>query len=341
MLVVSESGKILIDSLPDSECRHCIIQNTNDGYGSIQCPLSSTKHRLGIVRAGKSSLYVCDNKQKTTNNFRSTLLALQYGAKSLESLLEGVRVEVIKQVKKEIDVFKHNIEHINGDASNTFYSLVPQRIFLSNFTHSREIVLEKVKTDPEFAATTLSRLARYNQNIKAEISVISKLNDSSYSPIKSSGNPRNAIMINVYMLYPDFKDKNVYMDIEEFRENLNICFEELQVATFYLIENAAKYTLPDSRLSVRFRKKRNELHISFEMTSIYVLPDEENAIFEDGFKGEMAKQTGKSGKGLGLSRARRLIHLCGGELSLEPGESSDEKDGIQYAINKFIISLPI
>lgn len=341
VLFVSGNGRILVDTMPDPNCRNCILKNTNQGYGSIICPLAASKQRLGHMKSGNLVLYVCDNKQKTTSNFRSMLLALQHGMKSLEELSDSLRDEVFKQVKKEIDVFKHNIEHINGDASNTFYSLVPQRTFLSNFTHSREIVLERVNSDPEFAATTLTRLARYNQNIKAEISVISKLNDPLYTPSRSSGNPRNAIMINFYMLFPDFKDKGVYVDIGEYRENHDICFEELQVATFYLIENAAKYTLPGSRLSVQFTKQRSELTICFEMTSVYVLPDEEESIFEDGYKGEMAIKSKKSGKGLGLFRARRLIHLCGGDLSFEPGESQSILNDIQYADNKFIISLPL
>lgn len=341
VLLVSENGKILVDRMLAPDCRNCIINNTKQGYGSITCPIVASKQRLGLLKSGNSVLYVCDNKQKTTNNFHSMLVALQLGMKSLEDLSSSLRDDVIKQVKKEIDVFKHNIEHINGDASNTFYSLVPQRTFLRNFTQSREIVLEKVQSDPEFAATTLVRLARYNQNIKAEISVISKLNDPLYTPSKSLGNPRNAIMINFYMLFPDFKEKSVYVDIEEYRDNHRICFEELQVATFYLIENAAKYTLPGSNLAVRFVRNRSELAICFEMISVYVLPDEEVAIFEDGFKGEMAIKSKKSGKGLGLSRARRLIHLCGGELAFEPGECLSTQDGIQYANNKFTISLPI
>lgn len=76
------------------------------------------------------------------------------------------------------------------------------------------------------------------------------------------------------------------------------------------------------------------------MTSLYINQDEETAIFNEGYSGVVAQKLRLAGKGIGMYRARRLIELNNGTLTVEAGEAVNI-DGIDYAENKFIIALPI
>ena len=79
------------------------------------------------------------------------------------------------------------------------------------------------------------------------------------------------------------------------------------------------------------------------MYSLYITEADESTIFEECFKGDQAKRTGRSGKGIGLYRSNRLIRsICHGELLLNPGpDRMKEDDGFDYANNDFIIVLPL
>ena len=76
------------------------------------------------------------------------------------------------------------------------------------------------------------------------------------------------------------------------------------------------------------------------MKSLYIQDGEEQEIFNEGYSGVLAKKTALSGKGIGMYRAKRLIELNNGTITIEPGEFPQNIKGIEYADNKFIITLP-
>ena len=179
-------------------------------------------------------------------------------------------------------------------------------------------------------------------NIKTELSVVSKLNNPDGKPSFNIGNPRDAIMSSVYMLYPVFKMKKVYVKIAENWEKFDIDYDALQVASFYIIENATKYIERDSIFNIGFTRTQHSFLVEFAMSSLYIEESEEHHIFDEGYRGLQAVNASKKGKGIGLYRAKRLAHYFGGELLLEAGRKPRQgKDGLTYSDNKFIIELPV
>lgn len=337
----SSSGETIINDFEDENCLFCISQNSKKGKGLIDCSIHNCKKRIYIRSSKSGNLYVCDDKEKSYKNFISLVELIYHSAKNLLEKYKQIKCSARESARNEIDIFKHNIEHINSDAINEFYSFIPQETFVKNFRKLQELVRNELQNNKDAAVDLITRLARYNLNIKTELSIISKLYNIGSSPNFSKANPRDAIMTNIYMLYPDFKNKHVYVDVDEFWDWLEIDFEALQVASYYIIENASKYTSEKSKLRVSFSYPDNEtLNIVFSMNSLYINEAERPLIFDEGFKGEQAIKTGRSGKGIGLYRAKRLIIYCHGEFIINAGEEKFQKDGFSYADNIFIIRLP-
>lgn len=333
-------GDVIINNLPDDACIKCIRDHSHLEGTQFDCQLNSTKKRVYAKETSGESILICDDKEKSRKNFASLVEMITHSTKGLLSLADKVKSESRLSVTKEINSFKHNIEHINSNALNEFYTFVPQDDFVKNYRGLRDLVSKEIRNNHEGATDLISHLSRYNLNIKTELSVTSILNTAS-SPSFSQGNPRNAIMINVYMLYPAFKERQVYVDVDEFRDKIILDFEALQVASYYIIQNASKYTEEESRFEISFSKNSETIEILFKMKSIYIDEETEKLMFNEGYKGELAKKTEKSGKGIGLYRAKRLINFCKGTLSVEPGtDKTCGSDGLYYANNIFTITLP-
>lgn len=338
----SSCGETIINEMQDERCLSCISSNAHSGNCAIICPIEQSKKRIALRSSSIGNLYVCDDREKSTKNFISLVELFYHSSKSICEKHSSLKKQVIEAARDEIDSFKHNIEHINSDAINEFYSYIPQDTFVKNFRRLQESVDDALRKDKKGGVDLITRLARYNLNIKTELSIITKLSSEGGAPNFSRANPRDAIMTNVYMLYPDFRAKNVFVEVNEYRERFDIDFEALQVASYYIIENAAKYTNNNSRFVISFQKQKDSLRIVFNMNSLYIEPMDIPLIFDEGFKSEIAQETGLSGKGIGLYRAKRLISFCKGSLSVEAGNDSiPESNGFCYADNSFIIDLPL
>ena len=295
-----------------------------------------------MCKDNHGNLLVCDDKEKTTKNFLSMVGLLKHGRSIVTDKYNDILSEARKEAVRELDTFKHNIVHINADAINEFYSFIPQESLFNNYRQLQEIIAETVKKYPKDAVDLIARLAQYNFNLKAELSVVSKLNSPSSKPSYTNGNPRDAIMSSVYMLYPLFKKHSVHINVGNYWDKFDIDYDALQVASFYIIQNSVKYALKNSSVKIAFNRNPRNLHIIFDMTSFYIPEIEEQMIFNEGFQGKQAIASKRGGKGIGLYRAKRLVSFFEGELYLEAGENCfKETDGYIYAQNKFIIELPI
>lgn len=340
IFVQTSDKEIVLNTLPDLSCLSCIDKNVTSGIKSATCPLNNIKKRMVHKSLTQGELYICDSKERTSTNFKVLAELIEHSVPNMLSLYKKTKGDSLAKVRGEIDSLKHNIEHINSDAINEFYSFIPQETFVRRYRELLDSVKQTIKQDIDGAGDLITRLARYNLNVKTELSVFSKLNNPTAQPNYSLANPRDAIMTNIYMLYPDFKKKSVYVDVGEYYGRFNVDFEALQVATYYLIENAAKYTMRSSKMNISFTERLDVLVIEFVMKSLYVNESEDELIFTEGYKGEQAQKAGKSGKGIGLNRALRLIEFCKGKLTFEPGEDIQNNNGLKYASNTFKIFLP-
>jgi len=90
-----------------------------------------------------------------------------------------------------------------------------------------------------------------------------------------------------------------------------------------LLGNAVKFTR-EGQVVFRLRYARELAHVEIEDTGPGIAPDELAQVFEPFARGSAAGQTGSGGTGLGLTIAKMLTELMGGELTVEshPGRGT-------------------
>lgn len=342
LFLTNVKGETIIDDFTDSFCHNCILECSGKGVRSTICKLDGIKRKVILYRDELGSLLVCDDKEKTSKNFLSLVELIKHGRLSLIARHNKLKDSILRKVNRDLESFKHNIVHINSDAIHEFYAFIPQDKLFKNYRGLLEIIEDTIKNDPKDAVNLIARLAKYNFNLKTELSVISKLSNSDSKPSFTTGNPRDAVMSSAYMLYPMFKKRVVHINVGEFWDKFDIDYDALQVASFYIIENAVKYSEKNSNVNITFERTPHSLNIIFAMHSFYIGEQEEFLIFNEGFQGEQARKSKRGGKGIGMYRARKLAQFFDGDLIVEPGSYPIEgKDGFLYADNKFIITLPV
>ncbi|MBU3109956.1 HAMP domain-containing histidine kinase [Clostridium lacusfryxellense] len=82
-----------------------------------------------------------------------------------------------------------------------------------------------------------------------------------------------------------------------------------------LINNILKYTLPNTRVYIELLVDGDKIIISMKNISSYEMDFDNEEIFERFIRGDMSRNT--EGSGLGLSIAKSILELQGGNLSIE------------------------
>lgn len=342
LYVTNAKGDTVINDFSDNRCLNCILSNFEQGQKSAVCPFDSVRRHILYASDSLGQIYICDDKEKTSKNFKVLAELILHSRPAVLRRYDSLVASMRRDAFKEMNDFKHNIVHLNSDAINEFYYFIEQEFLVKNYRKMHDKISETIADKPNQAIDLIAHLARYNLNIKTEISAVSKLNNPDSKPNFSPGNPRDAIMTSVYTLYPLFRKRSVAVNVGEYREKFEIDYDALQVASFYIIENASKYTEKGGTLNITFERDRHVLRIVFSMNSLFLEGEEATHIFDEGFQGRQAIATERGGKGIGLYRAKRLVSFVEGDLSIDAGKNSSKgKDGFWYATNKFVIALPV
>jgi heavy metal sensor kinase len=110
----------------------------------------------------------------------------------------------------------------------------------------------------------------------------------------------------------------------------------VQRMTLNILDNAIKYTPRGGTVSVRLKRNGSSCKLAISDTGMGIPPALQARIFERFFRADQARsrneETNGSGAGLGLSIARWIAELHGGDLSLD----ASDKNG-----STFVISLPL
>lgn len=102
----------------------------------------------------------------------------------------------------------------------------------------------------------------------------------------------------------------------------------LRIAVENLLDNASKFTPPDRRVRISLRESDNRIRVAVAQPGIHLA--ERERIFERFFRSEDARSA-HPGHGLGLSLARHIARLHGGDVTCEDNETGEVA---------FVLSLP-
>lgn len=108
--------------------------------------------------------------------------------------------------------------------------------------------------------------------------------------------------------------------------------EKIKQVLYNLVDNAIKFSHPDSIIKIETSEKHNKIFVSVKDNGIGIPKDQLNQVFERFYKTDLSRGKDKKGTGLGLSISREIIRAHNENINV----ISTEGVG-----SEFIFSLPI
>lgn len=115
--------------------------------------------------------------------------------------------------------------------------------------------------------------------------------------------------------YPSLSARGNRVNVS-IEDNLNITGDPEKLARVFnnLLKNAAAYSYPDTEISISSEKKGKNVVIIFRNHGQTIAAEQLSGIFEKFNRLDEARLSDTGGVGLGLSIAREIINLHGGEI---------------------------
>lgn len=321
-----------------TECISCYISCESNGKLIPVCPKYKDSRRQGKLSNSKCTAFLCCDKTKTTKLFKNKLEGLALSFPDLIIPKKEIEDSIKKVEQQKVNRLVHNLTSINAYNIQEIYDLLPQSVLASNWKDQLNFIEKEVIKNPKEAAMMFLRIAKNNIHMKSEFSIYRKLDREDKTPLEFQSFSLRNILLNVlHTFFADFSEKHIYVEVGEFYNKVTVDYETVQVALYHLIENALKYSKPNSKVYIDFQDNTSEISIKFKMTSTYVKQSERDLIFNEGFSGEIAKKMGKSGDGIGMWRIKQMMELNSGNIEVIFGDEIEKIMGINFSTNIFIL----
>tara|TARA_R110000851_G_C13038078_1_gene561872 strand:+ start:359 stop:1381 length:1023 start_codon:yes stop_codon:yes gene_type:complete len=302
--------------------------------------------RFGAVRAGTMStkngrIYGFTNNKDyvaSSQKFRTALSVIKDNAENINEMIAASRQAINKNTSRLL----HNLTSLNAHNIQEIYSLLPQEMLAQRTSGQVKLVEKLINDQKRDTALALLRIAKNNAAMKTEFAVFNKLFESNPKLQRKSHNVHKVLMNVFYIFFADFTDKEVKVEVEcQGIQTAYFDYESVHVALFQIIENAVKYIQPKTNLLVHIYEDDDFVVVAFKMVSLQIQSGEQKLIFNEGFSGIYSQKTGKSGSGIGLSRAKAILELNSAsiEIDVDPG-TQHSLFGVPYQTNTFLIKVP-
>ena len=341
--LINPNGDVFCDTLKyEDVCVECITRNTKDkDFVFVVCPKEQIKSLVAQRRLNSGVVYACGQGYGKNSLFVYDLDCLSASLTTLSKTKNEVERYIYDESVTRIRRVFHNIRSINAHSLQEIRTLIPETVLKKHKDKSCKDVEDFIKRNIEKTAQSIFRISKDLYEIKAEFSIYDKLIKGEEKVNKRPYNIRDVIMIVLYPFFEDFNKKGVVVNVDDYYESIPVDFETFQVALYHIIENASKYIKSNTNANIAFRVENGFQLIEFKMQSLYINQEEQDLIFNEGYSGTCAHRAKLNGEGIGMYRAKRLIELNNGTLSVVPGKNKTSSNNLDYATNIFVISLPL
>lgn len=193
----------------------------------------------------------------------------------------------------------------------------------------QEGVVSEPEKRQEYLQAIFAKSMRMNELITLLFEYV-QLDSDGFSLHKEFGDPGELLRENIALLYADFEEKGITLQIEIPETPFSYEMDRIQLgrAVTNILTNALRYNDRGVNVIIRLRED-GQIYIGDNGKKIE--NDLAEHIFEPFYRGDPARST-EGGTGLGLSIAAKIVEMHGGSLRLE----QDCEDGCSKA---FIIML--
>ena len=179
---------------------------------------------------------------------------------------------------------------------------------------SKSIQVEKQKEFCNIINSEVTRLARFVDDLLS----ISSMEVGSLAPEKQKVDTQRMFQEVLAKVQPLMEQKNLQFEVRlpEKMQDLVLDKEKMIAVLVNLLGNAAKYTPESGHVAMKVRLEE-DLEIAVEDTGVGISEEEITRVFDKFFRSEDSRVQDESGTGLGLSLAREVVRMHGGEITVE------------------------
>jgi hypothetical protein len=338
--ILDKEGLIIYDSIPPS--LSTIDFHNNNSKIFISVDKEKLQFRCGFTQNHKGKIFIITDERKYINSKGLFSDYLSINLLVIDSFIK-IKLDISEKYNKQTQALIHNLRILNAQNIQNIFSLVPEQSLLKNIYEQQTIVEKTLQKNIQESAKSFLRVSKNNMSMKVEFSVFDKLMETS-PQIKKEKHEIRRIILHILMNFSqDFKEKNIDLQMDSSSMEVDIDFETIFVCFFYIIQNAYKYSMPHSTLKIFLIEEDNTYKVYFNMLSLQILQKEVSKLCDDGFCGENAIKSGKSGSGIGMYRAHKTLTLNDATIEIKPRitELQKKSDGFVYEHNSIEIKFPI
>ncbi|WP_116787364.1 sensor histidine kinase [Flavobacterium psychrotrophum] len=132
------------------------------------------------------------------------------------------------------------------------------------------------------------------------------------------------------------RDINIEVSRETWIDN-SYCYESIEFIPLILLDNALKYSVPNSTIEIKFEQSGNNVRVIIKNIGPIVSDENENKIFEKFFRDPFGEEFSKEGIGMGLYIAQQILLAHDSKLNY----FKDVKENKLIGLNIFTFELPL
>lgn len=332
-LYISSLDEVVLNTLTPAQYEHYLQYKEN-----LEIPFQKdTKSRL--VKNDKGTLYLILKSKKPINNG-----LLDSYVQNFTLMIDDILLAK-KKAQEETRRLLHNIVSLNAHSSQEFDQVFkPEDLLKQTQKKQLAYIQSTISMNMKETARLLLKLAKNNTAIKSEFTVFNILMTPDAFLRKSTQNLHRITKSSLDMFFIDFLEKNVHVDLNTQDDKIisaKLNFDCLRFALYNILHNALKYTYPGTRVEINIYEKESKKIIDFSMISLRIKDHEADKIFMEGYSGDYAKTSSKSGSGLGLNLAQKILNRINCRVNLVRSDDSERvtKLGLEYERNIFQIEI--
>lgn len=334
--ILNSEGELLLTNLSPEEIKlfeKC--QATNE-----ITILNGQNVRHGKLVSQEGTVYLLSSESIHTSRPRF-FKEIIYAYSELLIRLPGIISQISKKPINSGKRLLHNVRELNAMNVQELFDLVPEDE-LRRSVDQPALVRSKMEREMSTFSKALLRTIKNNVAIRNEISVFSKIEGGDSRGVKKQRhNIRRAFLSVFHIFFEDLKEKGVEINVQETDLEIYADYEAFEVAFFAILDNAIKYTLPQSDIHISFSKEGKRVLVAMEMVSLQLGADELPHIYAEEFSGRVPKKLGLAGKGFGMTIARKALGLNDASIDFIPNAIPDRSvsvNGSVYEVNQINLS---
>jgi signal transduction histidine kinase len=143
----------------------------------------------------------------------------------------------------------------------------------------------------------------------------------------------------VRILRPVAEKENLSLSLSGTSFNQPVVYDSFDSIPLILLDNAIKYSLPDQTICVDVNDVPGGVRVEIRSFSPVIPPDEQQRIFERGFRGRFASATTSRGSGLGLHLAGLVAKANGLDVRFSSSDDITLVGDVPYCENTFLFTV--